>query len=493
MKTEEIERLRFRNQYLLVPKPIQCPFLYREYEVTDRYRLYAHVDLNVTELHHNGTSLFLLGDVFDHRSPEKSNIDILNDLTAYNFYGILREIGEYCGRFVLIYRKGKELKMVHDATAARRIYYCRQEEGDCFSSQPKLLATVLNIGKTDDAELLDYYYSDVFLEKDCASVGDLTIYDGIRQLIPNHYYDVSASAVRRYWPEGKINNGRSPAEVAESCAAMVKGFMESITRRYEVMLPVTGGKDSRTLLAATKNMTDRVFYYVNRDRDMDLNSTDITIPKKLCGKHGLAFHVLDPYIPIDKDFEKVYFENNDFASRKFLPHIYNYYVNFGDRVNLPGNTATAGNEWFRETGVTMDGKYLAKNNKVDRWKFAIDYYDRWIEGIRENCPDSNMCLYDLFYWEERMVNWAGQVQMDKDIAQEEINPFNSRNLVMLYLSVPPKYLEIPFFTLYLEVIRKLWPELLQIPINGCLKNSVFKLMKSIGLLKFYFRVRHAYF
>lgn len=112
----------------------------------------------------------------------------------------------------------------------------------------------------------------------------------------------------------------------------------------------------------------------------------------------------------------------------------------------------------------------------------------------DHCPESNMKLYDLFYWEERMGNWGSQTSMDKDIAQEDINPFNSRNLVMLYLSVHPKYLELPFFRLYLEVIRHLWPELLVLPVkNRCLKNTIFHVMKSAGILNFYFRIRYAYF
>ncbi|HER08871.1 MAG TPA: hypothetical protein ENO20_08185 [Bacteroides sp.] len=493
MKKEEIERLRFRKQYLLSPRPVRCPFLYSEYQVTDRYRLYAHPDLKVNELQKNGTRLFLLGDLFDYRSPEKLNAEILQDLSTLGFREILQEIGEYCGRFVLIHAQGDALKLVHDATAARKIYYCRQEEGDWFSSRPQLLANVLNIEKTDDPELLDYYRSDVFVEKDCAGIGDFTIYKGIRQVMPNHYYDVQGSAVHRYWPEGK-NGANKPEEAACRCAAMVKGFMESITRRYEVMLPVTGGKDSRTLLAATRHMTDRVFCYVNKMKHLDAPSFDIATPEKLCREHHIDFHVLDPYIPIDEDFERIYFENNEFASRKYLPLIYNYYVNFRDRVNLPGNTATAGCEWFRATKMHITGKRLAKRNRVDRWQFAVEYYDQWIREIREHAPDTNMKLYDLFYWEERMGNWGGQTTMDKDIAQEDINPFNSRNLVMLYLSVPPKYLEIPFFKFYLEVIRHLWPELLHLPVKSrCIKNTIFQVMKTVGVLNFYFKIRYSYF
>jgi len=493
MKKEEIERLRYRRQYLLAPQTVSCPFLHHEYIVSEIYRLYAHVDLNVTEWKKNGTRLFLLGDIFDYRSPGKLNSHILQDLSGYGFHEILREIGEYCGRFVLLYGQGNDLKLVHDATACRKVYYGRKMDEDWFSSHPQLLSQVLDTGKTDDPDLLSYYQSDVFVAKNCASIGDLTVYKGIRQLMPNHYYDVPESAVHRYWPEGK-NEMRKPEEAACRCATMLKGLMESIIRRCNVMLPLTGGKDSRTLLAASKHMTNRIFVYVNKMKHLDGSSFDLVNPEKLCREHHIDFHLVDPYNPVDEDFARIYFGNNEFASSKFLPIIYNYYVRFNDRVNLPGNTATAGCEWLRATKMRITGKRLAKINGVNRWKFAVEYYDRWIREIREHRPESNMKLYDLFYWEERMGNWGSQITMDKDIAQEDINPFNSRNLVMLYLSVHPKYLELPSFRFYLEVIRYLWPELLTLPVKKrCLKHTLFQAMKSTGVLNFYYWLRYASF
>jgi hypothetical protein len=231
---------------------------------------------------------------------------------------------------------------------------------------------------------------------------------------------------------------------------------------------------------------------VNHERTLDPACPDLAIPQRLFRENQIDFHVESPSEAIDPDFEKVYFENNEYATTRYLPFIYNYYRNFSEKVNLPGNTATAGNEWFRGTHMRITGKRLAKRYNVDQWDFAIDQYNRWIQGINEHFPDNNIHLYDLFYWEERLANWGSQVQMDKDIAQEDINPYNSRNLVALYLSVPPKYLEIPFFILYAEVIRQLWPELLNLPMNSSVKRTVFKVMKSMGILNFYFKVRYTY-
>ncbi|MFO7669614.1 MAG: hypothetical protein R6W31_08160 [Bacteroidales bacterium] len=491
MKQEEIERLRFRNQYILAPKSVKCPFLNEEYIVNDTYRLYSHVDLHITIAEVNGTKIWLLGDLFDFESPQKSNFEILIDLLVLDYDGILHKLGKYTGRFVLIYKSREDLKLVHDATAARKIYYSLGNGDAWFSSQSYLLAKVLQMKKTHHPEILDYYNSQEFILKNNANIGDTTIYDGIRQLMPNHYFDVKTSSRYRYWPSCRIDDQRPLKEVASNCAHMVKGFMEGIMHRYEVMLPVTAGKDSRTLMAATKSNPERVYYYINKENHVDDNFIDITIPKKLLGNLDLKFHVLDPYIEVDDDFRRVYFENNEFGSEKYLPLIYNYYLNFNNKVNLPGNTATAGSEWFMGRKITVTGENLAKKNRVGKWSFAIDYYDQWIKEIGVFCPENNINLIDLFYWEERIANWGNQIQLDKDISQEDINVFNSRDLVMQYLSVHPKYLEIPTFKVYVKVIDKLWPELLNVPINKGFKKTLIKVLKTGGVLNLYLKFKYA--
>jgi hypothetical protein len=490
MRKEEIERLRYRNQYLLAPESITCPFMHQEHKVDEAYRLYTHIDLQVTACEASGTKMWLLGDLFDYESPQKSNSHILADLIHSQYHDLLYRLGNFAGRFVLINLNKRGLKLVHDATAARKIYYTKNEGIDWFSSQPHLLAKVLNLQKTTNPEILDFYASDVFKSNHNASIGNITIYDEVKQLMPNHFYNANTSSKIRYWPYCRTKE-RSLKEAASLCAGMVKGYMESITNRYEVMLPVTAGKDSRTLLAATKNHPEKVFYYVNKEKGKDETFHDIAVPKKLLSDLGLEFNILEYSEEVDEDFKKVYFENNEYACERFLPLIYNYYLHFGDKVNLPGNTATAGSEWFLGTKFPMTALNLAKKNQVERWSFAIDYYEEWLEEVKEACPNNNINLHDLYYWEERMANWSNQVQQEKDIAQEEINIFNSRELVTQYLSVHSKYLEIHSFKVYIEVIRQLWPELLKYPINKFFKHSLLKVLRKVRVLNFYQKSKYA--
>ena len=483
METVEMNLLSYRRQYLLVPKKIDCPFVGHIHAITDKYTLYTHLDLQFCMVHKGETTLYLLGDLFDFRDPSKGNKSILNDLVAFDFQQLTNNVAHYSGRFVLIYVRNSHIYLIHDAMATRKIYYMNQNKELWIASQPHLLAKVLGIEHTTDKSKVLFYNSEAFYQLHHASIGNTTCYDGLFQLMPNHFLNVSSFQVKRYWPNAAIQF-RPVKEVVEQCSEMINGFMESIANRYKVMLPVTAGKDSRMLMAGSRNCKDRIFFYVNKEKGLNPESADLKMPLKLFKQLGLCFHVIDPHIDIDDDFKSVYFSNNPYASKKFLPHIYNYYKNYSDRVNLPGNIASAGYELYNYKEMEITAESLAHLNNVGMYNYAVKYYDNWLKNCKDICAVNNLTLLHLFYWEERMGNWGSQVQLDKDIAQEDINPFNSRHLIQTFLSVPGKYLERPDFLLQRRVINFMWPELLKVPINpGKLKRRL-KILKFIGALDF---------
>jgi hypothetical protein len=263
---------------------------------------------------------------------------------------------------------------------------------------------------------------------------------------------------------------------------MIKGYIDGIALRYRIMLPVTAGKDSRTLLSATKAIKNDVFYYINKEKSLSLKSNDVKIPKLLLDKLGLDFHIVELNNLMDEDFAKIYYENNEFASDSYLPHIYNYYLNHGNEVNLPGNFVASAFDMYGKSTKGISAIKLAKFNWVKKYKFAVDIYSRWLE---ESLPVSKKFKYNLwalFYWEERMANWGTQVQLDKDIAQEDINPFNSRLLIEYFFSVKPYYIDRPGFQLYMNIMKTLWPEVLLVPTNPSFIKTISVTLDNLGIL-----------
>jgi hypothetical protein len=259
--------------------------------------------------------------------------------------------------------------------------------------------------------------------------------------------------------------------------------MESIINRHKVMLPVTAGKDSRLLLSATANHTDKVFYYINKESWLNEKSMDIAIPSKLLHKLGICYNIIDPYIPIDEDFKKVYFENNPLASELYLPLIYNYYLNFSDRINMPGIFINVAEDIYETKGEPLSPSLMAHFMHTEKFSVATEYLTKWYKESKDICAECNIDVLYLLYWEERIANWGTQIQIDKDIAQEDIIPFNSRLLIETMLQADVVERERPDFRLTYEMTRKLWPQTLQMPINPHLKQTVLMISKTMGVMK----------
>jgi hypothetical protein len=477
----DLELLKYRRQYLLAPYEQNCPFRYRRFELHGSWILYAHTDLPVESITEAGVQIVLLGDLFDYREPHKDNQALLRDLHDADFNVFLQRIAHYTGRYVLLHLKEGKLRMVGDATAARKVYYYREGEEMHFASQPHLLASVIGLDRTSDPSRQKFYRSAEFDQLDTASIGDTTCYDEIRQLIPNHYLDAGEGKAIRFWPDKEIRI-RPVNEVAEECAELIRGYVEAITNRYRVMLPVTAGFDSRLLLAATRNITEKIYYYINLDPDLSMKSADVRVPRRLLKRLGLTFHELILPYRIPDAFLKVYWENNPLASKRYEAHAYNYFNYYQDRVNLPGNFASAPWGFYKLIEKNVSGETLAHLYELSEYEHAIEYYTRWLDGCRDVCRKYHMNTVRLFYWEERIANWGTQIQLDKDIAQEEINPFNSKLLLEKFLAVETYQNNIPDYILHRRIIQKLWPETLKAPINPSFSRYLLKFLTWLGLL-----------
>jgi hypothetical protein len=489
MVHNEIERLRFRRQYLLSPKPLKCNFLNTAYTLNNQLKLYAHIDLKVTIITDSDVKLVLLGDLFSHIHTEKNNEDLLHEIIDHDFTTFLENVSKYAGRFVIIYLCKQNVYLVTDAAASRKVFYSSKNEEVYCASQSHLLADALNLEITREPSKLQFYNSCEFQRLHKSNIGNTTCYDDIFQLIPNHYLNYTSCTIVRFWPNQKIRI-LPLDEVVDRCAKIIKGTMTSISKRYKLMLPVTGGKDSRLLLASAYDIRHDLFCYLNKEAQIQENSHDITIPSSLLPKLNLDFHILDPYIEIDEDFRKIYYENNPLGNEKYLPIIYNYYVNFSDRVNLPGIFINIAEDVFEIHGKKITPGVLAEIIHVEKFDYAEPYFSEWLKGCKTLSEQCNISVLNLLYWEERIANWGTQVQLDKDIAQEDIIPYNSRLLIETMLSADLKYREKYDFKLFREITRRLWPETLEDPYNSDFKSGILKLSKTLGIMKI---VKHIYY
>ena len=70
------------------------------------------------------------------------------------------------------------------------------------------------------------------------------------------------------------------------------GSLVAISKRYNVIQPITAGYDSRVLLAASKPIRNKIKYYTFKT-DLTKNSPDLMIPQRLSNHLDLNYMSID--------------------------------------------------------------------------------------------------------------------------------------------------------------------------------------------------------
>lgn len=482
-------KLEFRRQFILTQIPLPPPAGWMCLQV-DPYCLYTHPDLEVHQARAGARSLVLIGCLFDPDGPEKGNADIVKDLlmASAGVRELFASIKRYAGRYALLYQDEQDVVILHDALALREIYYISGDNRIVCGSQPNLVAKYANpeIGPRADVDFRKFYEShsrDSRWDPRCKWIGDETYFAGVKHLLPNHYLDIKKHQALRYWPDRPIPR-LSLDEAVSRSAEFLQNMLRAMAHRHKLMIAVTAGTDSRTILAASRNVADKVYYYVN-NLYSDERYPDITIPKRMFEGIGIPFHIHEVPKGIDENFRRIFLNNAFFASDRILPAIYNvYYKKMSDFVNVLG---------IGEIGRTRYGKEPKKLNGF-RLFYRLGYRSgRYVARIAEEiraelspvCRSSGINPMTLFYWEHTLGNWGVTGNSESDIAIEEINPFDSHQLYEIFLGIDARFVKYTRPVFFKELIRRMWPELLEWPINPpfTIRDKSAAVLKNTGLFE----------
>jgi len=300
----------------------------------------------------------LLADLYDSEEPEKGNADLLNDIivSAYSKEALFLQIKRYAGSYVLLFKDAKHLVIFSDARAIREIYYCTSSNQVVCGSQPNLIAKFANpeVKATCDQNLLDFYRNHLC---DSEWVGDETCYKGVKHLVPNHYLDINRHKALRYWPNKQIKRLRLDEAVSKSCN-FLQGIMRSIVHRHPVIMAVTAGTDTRTLLAASKGIKNKIYYFVN-NHGLGHSDPDISVPKKIFKNIGVPFHVYDVPDDVDDEFRKIFLSNTFLASEYYLPSIYHVFFKNHSKKMLALGVGEIGRTFYGKERKSLNGYQVA--------------------------------------------------------------------------------------------------------------------------------------
>lgn len=462
------DRLMYRRQFVLGPRPVACFPAYNSFRVGDHFHLTAHADLNTVHTVEGNRSLTLLGFILDPRHPNADDSRILKQLmpelcSDSHPMDFLQTLNVYGGRWILIANNGSRITVCNDALGQRPLYYTpRLANGEVWcGAQPGIIGSLLGLEPSRLAmEFLDAQKRSG--QQEYWFPNDISGYDDIRLLLPNHYLDLTTAQSHRFWPSTLLKKLSLRHAVREG-AKQLRGLMLSAANRFPLAVLMTAGWDSRSVLAAGKNLKTEVSYFTCDLGNGKTAAADISVPARLLYKLGKAHRVLNVPESMDPEFKQLYLQNVAMAHECMGPTAQALFEFLGSsEVRVSGSGSETVRQQFRPSRWHAVTAETLASFAWTKERFAIEAFGQWLEGIPK---DTGFHILDLFYWEQKCGQWLAVGQVEWDLVGESFAPFNCRELLSTLLSTHVAYRVEPHYELYRALLKELWPEVLAEPIN----------------------------
>ncbi len=359
--------------------------------------------------------------------------------------------------------------MITDALALRQVFFTPGdgEQRVWVGSQPGILAECLGLQMSQAArDFIESYGFRTHAEYRWPAAS--TPYDELGHLLPNHYLDLGSGRTHRYWP----NEAVAPValnDAVDKLAHLLTGLVEAAARRFDLALGITAGLDSRLVLAASRSVKERISYITVRQGAMPDTASDVVIAGRLLARLGLSHNVIKALPFMSAQFSYLFKRNVCLAHDLYGADAEAILAwSQQTKVGMTGSGAEIGRCSFRaqlpdSDSRTITARDLAMLQKMDDSRFVTESFDTWLQGLGET---RGVKVLDLFEWEQGHGNWLAMTQLEFDCALRDIfTPYNCRDVLSTMLAVDERHRSSPHYRLFRMTIERLWPDVLQEPIN----------------------------
>ena len=409
----------------------------------------------------NNKTLVLIGDFVNAKKPTNTLEENAEELfKSDNLQKLLEYSRFYAGRFLVFYGKNNKLDyIITDPVVSIPVNYTFDSNNILISSHAKIIANELNIAESEESIKINNG-----AEQQQPLPYDITMYDEIKTLIPNHYLDVKTKKAQRFFPIERLES-MSLDEAAGKTISCSKKILEGYKKTRKISLPITSGIDSRAVLALMRDYIEDIELYTYELKGFTNETGDIAIPKKISKYIGTNYHIL-PVLEVPSDLRNdIHTELAGLENDDILNHGYTYSQSIlNDRYSVPGDIISIAKSPFGkdlpESFATLSYLLTKTHNYSAENKYHVN---RWMEDTVSFAEKYNVSNFDLFNFEYRLGRWLPKSIQNYDYFIDQVYIFNCRYLIELWLSVPRE--ERTKRSLHIEIIKKEWPELLEFEIN----------------------------
>jgi hypothetical protein len=419
------------------------------------WTLRHHKSLPATEIYdiknnHIGWMLgFFISYEGEYNSPR-----IILPIQEDSDYNLEKYLYSCCGRFACIIITAKKERVYLDSSGSFSVVY---------STDHQMVASTSGlISDTLDRKLIDYmgmpnsglYYP-----------FGITAHKGVKRLLPNYYLNLKTFVAYRHFPNKDSIRPVEPEKAACTIAELIRRIIDSLARSNNICIPLTGGRDSRMLLACSRKVIDRVEFITIRS---DEESIDSHIANILSKKFSLNHRFIYRRETVKDDLEK-WLDIVGHAVSGFAWKDHSVYADFDyNRILLPGICGEIGRGFFYRYHDKADDRLdpinLLKRMKIPAHELFLQEAGKYIEELKIFKLDFFHIL-DFAYNEQRLGSWAGPSETGGDMfSVGKLWPMCHREIISNFINLPADLKKsglIPEM-----VIECSWPDLLTVPFNS---------------------------
>lgn len=460
------ENLLFRRQYIYGPDVNLFP-AWNQMHLPDGSNLAVHPDLQLTDLPGSRFHLVLLGYILDPVHPDRDNLQVLRAMEqdSPDYPALLEQLYDKSGHYVLFVYSGSKGYVVNDCGGLKQAYYFKDTSGRAWlTSHAALLANHLGLPISPEAD--HYIHSPKYQKKfEPWWPGDCSPYSGVQRLVPNHYLDLETLSTVRFWPQKKLRH-YSLHEGTRLVAELLRGTCKAALNRFPAALTLTGGFDSRVILAACRDHVDQIDVFSMIYRHLTEDSEDLVIPKTIAAALKLNYQQIKCDQEVPAEFLDVYQRSTEGYKTDWLNLVFARFVHIpAEKTIIKGNIVEAVRCDFWPDGiypVEVTAKTLVDASALGDDPFVYQNMESW---MKEAQPSEKLGyrLLDLFAMEIEAGSWQAMSHSIFGIAHEEFSPFGNRKILDIMLGVPKRYRCWPDLTLEQEITKYLWKDLSEFP------------------------------
>ncbi|EAR59929.1 hypothetical protein [Neptuniibacter caesariensis] len=399
--------MNYPSQWLISANELNCYNLDLIQKINSKYYLHFDKRTKFEQFNRNGDLIITLGAIV---YPQ----ELLNS-EGFNFKEWLFScVGCYC----VIRCYNDDIEIYTDPAGLMNIYYGKGVIASSLSFFPQYY----NDGVKDNFSLENDWFT-----------GDVTPLRGVRYLMANHSLSLNNNLVSRFWPESGHGNLNWDVGV-EKCALHIKETISLASSKYSCIASLTGGRDSRVILAACEQLQKKPEFFTLTGQGVA--SDDIDVVTRLRQKNGFVHRFL-PIINPTVDDLHIYDAISGGYAVGARRTIISSLTGFRDKglVHINGNLGAIGKCYYWP--INADSHCDEKSLLSDFTSLSEDKISgirTWLRSLPEGISDTDKC--NLMYLEQRGGRWMGIGEGASSMIYSSFTPFASRQLFEYIRALP---------------------------------------------------------